>query len=489
MKMLLIGMDGAQEASFKRGWTPFIESLIGRGQSLDLKEDLISRGWAEIMTGQHGLVTDMLYERPTADGTLGWTEKSRLQDIPGLGTKVKPIWQILNEQGFKVGIMNVPTTYPAPEVDGFFVSGGGGGGPVNQDVTEAQCHPKSLKDKLASSGYIVDERISSLLGDKQLYNPADFFSRLELMTEKRTDTFIQNSKDFEVNFGFVVYRSSVTAETFIQPQTELFSQENKEIGGPFFEAVEQFYRHFDEQVKRLVESFPESEVVLVSDHSMVTRKWSVNTNEFLVEQGWQQKSSSRRGVYDFVKSFKHLIPHAIRQKLKSNPKVRSAYESMVTFDPKVSQAFSMAFSTGVHGIYINDSKRFGGPVEQDQIGAVSVKIIEAFNAHPTSVEYGLKAYKKSPSNEGCSDIFPDIYIQVPDGYLTSNEFSEFVSKHPLPDELVDFREITKTGNYCIKGRSPLAVNVKGEWLLKPNRNKQDLTLIYDQIAAFFKAKI
>jgi len=486
MKMLLIGMDGAQPSTFKRGWTPFIASLIEKGNAIALKEDLISRGWAEIMTGQHGLTTGMLYERPIADGTVGWTEKSRLVDIPGLGKTVKPVWQLLNERGYKVGIMNVPTTYPAPEVDGFFVSGGGGGGPVNQDVTSEQCYPTEIKEELSVDGYIVDERLSSLLGDKKLYEPEQFFLRLQKMTSKRTSCFIDLANSFEIEFGFVVYRTTVTAETFIPPQNDLFKEKNKTCDGDFFDAVEQFYRHFDEQIKNLVESFPEAEVVLVSDHSMVTRKWSVNANAFLTEIGLQKKSSSRRGLYDFIKSFKHFIPHTIRQKLKSNSRLKTAYESMVTFDPENTQAFSMAFSTGVHGIYINDNVRFGGPVPQDKVESLAEEIVSKFNEHELVIKHGLKARKRSFSEGVCREIYPDIILDLLDGYLTSNASSEFIKPHSLPHELNDFRDVGKTGNFCIKGRSPLAVNVKGDWLVAPDFEKEDLRVVYDHVVASFK---
>jgi len=57
MKVLLIGMDGAHIDVFKRGWTPFISSLIEEGNQLNIKNDLLSRGWLEIATGEHASKT------------------------------------------------------------------------------------------------------------------------------------------------------------------------------------------------------------------------------------------------------------------------------------------------------------------------------------------------------------------------------------------------------------------------------------------------
>jgi predicted AlkP superfamily phosphohydrolase/phosphomutase len=134
MKLLTIGMDGVHADTFNRGWTPFIKSLIDGGHGLTLHEDLISRGWSEIMFGKHAYDTGALYEGPLMASSPKWSDKFKLEDVPAIGVDTKPIWQVLNERGYRVGIMNIPTTFPAPKVDGFFVSGGGGGGPVSKEA-------------------------------------------------------------------------------------------------------------------------------------------------------------------------------------------------------------------------------------------------------------------------------------------------------------------------------------------------------------------
>ena len=171
MKLLTIGMDGVHADTFNRGWTPFIKSLIDRGHGLTLHEDLISRGWSEIMLGKHAYDTGALYEGPLMGGSLKWSDKFKLEDVPALGVDIKPIWQVLNERGYRVGIMNIPTTFPAPKVDGFFVSGGGGGGPISKEASPYQCHPTELVTELNDGGYIVDQRNETLLGEAGLYDP------------------------------------------------------------------------------------------------------------------------------------------------------------------------------------------------------------------------------------------------------------------------------------------------------------------------------
>ncbi|MFT2098081.1 alkaline phosphatase family protein [Marinomonas sp. 2405UD66-6] len=483
MKMLVIGMDGVCLETFDRGWTPFIKSLLDKGQKLELKEDLISRGWSEIVTGKHALDTGGLYEGPTAKGGLDWTEAFKISDVPGLGKQVKPLWQVLNEKGYKVGIMNVPTTFPAPEVDGFLVSGGGGGGPISQDVSPVQCHPSALAARLRDMGYILDERRPTLLDEKGLYAPADFFARLRQKNEKRTQAFIQLSSEFEVDFGFVVYRSStVTTETMLVSELEKLSLGRGGVNQDYIKQSEVFYRELDGNVRALVETYNEAEVLLVSDHSMVTNRYSVNANAFLIEKGYQTNDKSRRGILDIIKAYKHFVPYSLKEKLKKSKKIKNAYQSMVPFNPKKTQAFSQSFSSGQHGIYINDEVRFGGPVKSDEIKKIAEGIVRHFNAHPLALQHGLTAKIKPQSSSPVAYKFPDIILDCPDGYFTNNKFKDFIVKTDIPEEALDLRDIKKGVRTVVKGHIPLAVNVNNEW---SSKDGTDLTLIYQHIVSKF----
>jgi len=304
MKLLMIGMDGVQDATFRRGWTPFIQTLIDNGSSLKLRDDIVSRGWAEIFTGRHATETGTFYERPVLDGGYRWTDKCQLNNIPGLGTSIRPLWQALNENGYRVGVMNVPTTNPAPEVNGFFVSGGGGGRTVQQSVAEEQCFPKSIKQTLDSMGYIVDERFGSLLLEKGLYDPESFFGRLDEKCRKRAECFASLSEEFNIDFGFIVFKSAtVMAETLLLP--ELYRRgQGKPHNDSIVKAGERFFKSLDGHVRALVERFSDAEVLLVSDHSTSERTHSVNFNAFLLEAGYQKAAIGKSGLFFALKKLK-----------------------------------------------------------------------------------------------------------------------------------------------------------------------------------------
>ncbi len=162
MKYLLIGIDGCQEDLIHRYEMPFMQKMLSEGKCVKLKEDLFSRGWAEICTGLHAIDSGAYYERPVMNGTHKWTTSYNLLSEKFKKPDISTIWDLLNCHDYSVGIMNVPTTNPAPPVKGFFVSGGGGGREASDSIDVNQCHPKSIKVALDKLGYIVDERVPSI---------------------------------------------------------------------------------------------------------------------------------------------------------------------------------------------------------------------------------------------------------------------------------------------------------------------------------------
>lgn len=319
MKVLLIGMDGCHKDVFERGWTPFISSLLEKQRHLEIYNDLLSRGWLEISLGEHAIKTKALYDKPKADGSLEWTKNFSLPDVPGIGTQVKGLWQKLNEQGYSVGIVNVPTTYPAPEVNGFFISGAGGGAPVVENATEELCYPSEILPILEENGYIVDNRLYELVVDKKLTMARKILQRLSYKNEKRTDTFIELDEKYKVDFGFIVYKTaSVVAESFYN--AEMCRRRNPEnvSDEAVMAALAEYYEHFDKQVERLLSLYPDTSIVFVSDHGTTQRTHDVNPNVLLREAGLQVFDYKKATTKQMVTKAKSLVPFSVKSLLKKH---------------------------------------------------------------------------------------------------------------------------------------------------------------------------
>ncbi|WP_346992889.1 hypothetical protein [Alteromonas gracilis] len=120
MDLLVIGIDGGTKEIIDNLPMPFTQSLFKTAKSKTLTEDLISRGWAEVLTGQHAADTKAFYLMPCADKSYDFSASYSKKDMVNESPS-KPLWEVLNESGASVGIVNVPTTGPVDEVNGFFI--------------------------------------------------------------------------------------------------------------------------------------------------------------------------------------------------------------------------------------------------------------------------------------------------------------------------------------------------------------------------------
>ena len=168
--------------------------------------------------------------------------------------------------------------------------------------------------------------------------------------------------------------------------------------------------------------------------------------------------------------------------MKTSQRTRNAVRGLTPFDPKSSQAFTVTSHQANHGIYINDKERFGGPVSPTEIAELCDRIISDFNRHPAAREHGLHARRPSVPEGQFLHCYPDIYVDLPEGYTPSTEERDFVSPFAWLQEPTDLRTLLrKGGRISVKGHYPLATSTASEWLAQPNDERPDLRVVYDHI--------
>ena len=93
MKSLVIGMDGVSKKVFQRGWTPFVEKLKLKGEERSLINDCISRGWAELIFGEHAIESGATYDRPMSNSSYEWTMDWSYEKSMELNPSLEKIWE------------------------------------------------------------------------------------------------------------------------------------------------------------------------------------------------------------------------------------------------------------------------------------------------------------------------------------------------------------------------------------------------------------
>ncbi len=123
-RVFIIGLDGATfdvlGPMMNEGLMPSLQYLIETGSSGILRSTappITPAAWTTFMTGmgpgRHGVIDFEHYDPKT--NTLAFNSTFEIKE--------KTIWQILSENGFKIGSIHLPMTYPPQPVNGFVISG------------------------------------------------------------------------------------------------------------------------------------------------------------------------------------------------------------------------------------------------------------------------------------------------------------------------------------------------------------------------------
>lgn len=472
MKTLVIGIDGGDRRIIDALEMPRLQQLLEEQTCLDIEEDLWSRGWAEILCGHHAKDAGAFYSKPKLDGSYDFTQSFGVKDYEN-HEAITPLWKALNERGCAVGFMNVPTTGPAPEVEGFFVSGAGGGAGSSgvAKTPPAACYPKSILSELEALDYIFDTRfLASGIRQTDL-----LMQRLALMQTRRADAFLGLNETFQPDFGFIAYRGSAIVQYIAMSEIEVLIENREAPASKTQEQIAHVYKALDESIAHLLDTLQPEHVMVVSDHGAAPRRYTVNLNVFLQQAGLQKLRSS---ALRFAKRMaKKVLPSG------SGASVRSALPASVgkvtrtDFDAARTHAFAARY---VPGAYVNDRRRFGGPVSEAEVELVAQEVVEAFNASATAKEHDLRArpYRAVHADARCADLLPDVWIDHPDEcfFEAQGAFVEPNADYgPLGASLAHVTRDQYTG---IKGRYPLLCVDEAAAALVQDDDPTDLTLAY-----------
>jgi predicted AlkP superfamily phosphohydrolase/phosphomutase len=357
-------------------------------------------------------------------------------------------------------VMNIPTTFPAPQVDGFFVSGAGGGLNKVDGVPKEMCRPPEICSELEDLQYVVDIR----MGTAEMHDIDEVFDRLENKAERRTEAFIKMCKKYEPDFGFLAYRHvSVVEYLGMSEIMAIIGEEGSVTASSVWKKrVEPFFTHFDNLLKRLFEELKPERYLFTSDHGLGPTREYCNPNAFLQKNGFQKVDiqlgpSIRR------------VGGALRRLNKPS------LSKIVDWSRSV--AFSDWYSSC---IYINDKDRFNGPVGATTIDSKVDKIIEVFNNDDAVCSRGIKAvpYRRNYHGTRYYDQMADIAIIHEQSIFVAGKSGPFFSENPNYGPVSDMSASPggmHTGN---KTRFPFfATDSDTAKLIRPEDPK-DLTLVY-----------
>ncbi len=296
-KVLIIGLDGADwkvmDPLIEEGRLPHIASLIAQGSSGVLRSTILQHSpiaWTSFSTGKNPGKHGIFY----FDATLA--NSYTTQFLNSTFIRAKTIWEILSDYGKKVGVIDVPITYPPREVNGYMVSGI----PIPSEESiftfPAYLHTELIREfgefPFEDSITIPFYRGDILSALKELYRFTDHRHRVAQYLMKKMDW----------DFFMVVFRGT----DLLQHASWRYGMEDYSSAHPketekFSEIMSQFYEKIDDIIGEIVNAAGDAHIFVMSDHGFGPLKKNFFVNRWLVKEGFMKLkpfiSLRRRTVY------------------------------------------------------------------------------------------------------------------------------------------------------------------------------------------------
>lgn len=460
-KIIVIGLDGATFDLIlpwiKTGELPQFARFINEGAYGGLKSTIppiSAPAWVSFMTGKnpakHGIINFFIRNRGqiTSKGAT-YTPVKELLNVTHIDSPT--VWEILSQNGKKVGVINCPMTYPPiNNLNGFIIPG-----MMTPPHTELFTYPEELSRELRKVGYQIDLKLGDWYGfippDHDMGN-AEYFEQLYEIEKKRAEVSIQLYNKYDPNFFTVVFTGmdrilhffwkyldkkdkNYAADNLLERDTLKYLKMLDSVIGQFSSIIQD-----------------EGTMLIMSDHGFgPVEKERIHLNSVLRQNGLLQYSTrtSLKGrilgniksiveifhLNDFVKK---LISKETKQKMFTEPEWSKT------------KAYFVPLISNFGGVNINlEGREPRGIVNKSEYEKLREQIIKKLKImkHPKTNEYFFeKVHKKEELYSGKHiDLMPDIICIAKEKY----GFSPYdQSGHPVVAPA--WRDI-RTGTHKMEG--------------------------------------
>jgi predicted AlkP superfamily phosphohydrolase/phosphomutase len=440
-KVLVIGMDGAT-FDLILPWVadnrlPNLASLIQKGTRSFLRSTIppmTPPAWTSFFTGKnpgkHG-VFDFIELKP---GSYDFRFTN------GASVQAKSLWSLLSEAHKKVGIVNVPMTYPPEKVNGYLISGLDAPDEKSQFTYPAELY-KILKE--AVGPYQIDIRhLGNMRGDKERDLTLQAFHEIE---ERRGAAARFLMEKYPADLTVVVFNATDQVQHHFWHYMDPRHPQHDPAGAKKYgQAIFEIYRQVDEEIGKLLQNLSEETIVMiVSDHGAgATSNLELYLNHYLQEIGllrFESRSFTKNWLHHGAEKVDKLLRGTLSSKQKARlakffPQLRTKLESWATapLDWKSTRAYVNEAYIFSPGIWINlKGKRPQGTVEpgKDYENLIQFLIEKLYELKDpdTGQQVIKKVYRKD-------EIYHGRYTdQAPDLILSWWEENSFTVKASQPE--------------------------------------------------------
>jgi len=276
-RVLVVGIDGGTLDLIRpwaeQGLLPHLGRLMDEGVWGPLESTLppvTSPAWPTFATGKnpgkHG-VFDFI--RPRG---------GEFEMVNSTSIQARTLWQILSDAGRRVGVVNVPVTYPPTPVNGFLVAG------MLSPHSGRFTYPDGLLDPYREE--LGPYRIAPSVQYKD-GNEEQFIADLLDLVERRGRYALRLMEDQPWDFMMVHFQATdVLQHAFWKFVDPTHPRHDPEAAARFVPGMQEVFRRVDGFIGQMVARLGDDvTVVVMSDHGFGPLHWVVNLNLFLLEKG------------------------------------------------------------------------------------------------------------------------------------------------------------------------------------------------------------
>lgn len=285
-RVLLIGIDGATfdiiNPLILGGKLPNFQKLLDEGVHGTLKSGFpltAATGWASLVTGKNAGKHNIydFYKCNAAE--------NRYQVIKSNMIKSEKLWNILDKNGLKSIVVNVPVTYPPEPINGVMIGG------MLSSRNNGYTFPRILSDELNKKDYVID------LYQYYCKSLSDYFNLALKTITNRHQAFRDILKTIDWNFALITFTVIDRLESVIWWYREL---------------IEHIYRELDRLIGQMIQENDDGNtyIMIVSEYGFKDVKKKFFVNEWLWNLGLLSKkiSTEKATIPNFLDEyFAHKI--------------------------------------------------------------------------------------------------------------------------------------------------------------------------------------
>jgi predicted AlkP superfamily phosphohydrolase/phosphomutase len=419
-RVLIIGLDGAtfdlMLPWIQANHLPTLGRLVKEGAWSHLRSTVppvTPCAWSSFMTGKnpgkHGLF-DFL--EPVAAGrSFRFTNAS--------SRHAESLWGYLSRHGRRVGVINVPMTYPPEPVNGYLIAG--------MDTPDERCpyiYPEEVREELRSQAidYHIDVRhVGNMRTEGRRDRILQEFFEIDTI---RTQALKHLSRRYPADFRMVVFSGTDQVPHHFWHYMDATHDQYDACGAERYgNAVRDIYIHSDQLIASALEDVDEQTVVLImSDHGFgPTTSLRLRINQALEHAGllaFTKEGKARRGLRVVAGVVDRVLRSTLSAKVKQKvarilPRLRVWFEKAdeAPVDWSQTTAYTNEVSRSIPAIWLNHARVGAGEEEVehalDATEAALAKLTDPKTGRPAiSHFYRARDLYDGPYVAGSPDLIP-----------------------------------------------------------------------------------